>query len=136
MLQVPSFRTHRINLQQDDRLPEDSTASRNATRPEKKPVAPTANKTNKHHTEAARNRIQNKKEQRKLYSEAITNRKPLTKKEIRKTLEENSTKAETELQLVRTNLENDHKQAMEKMKEHLKMEEGVYVFVASLTLLI
>ena len=77
------------------------------------------------------------KEQRKLYSEALNNKKPPTKAEIHKTLEENNTKAETELQLVRTRLESDHKQAMERMEENLKkMEEGVYVFVASLTLLI
>ena len=76
-------------------------------------------------------------EQRKLYSEAVNNRKPPTKEEVRKTIEENSIKTETDLQLIKARFENNHKQALEEMEKHLKkMEEGVYVFVASLTLLI
>ena len=118
---------------------ENNTASKSVTKPEKKPAAPNASKTALHHTEAARNQREKKKNRGSSTQKHSTTRNLQQKAEIHKTLpvEENNTKAETELQLVRTRLESDHKQAMERMEENLKkMEEGVYVFVASLTLLI
>lgn len=74
-------------------------------------------------------------QRKRLYSQAVDNKKPVTKAEITKSLEETIEKTGNEIRITKTRIETDYKQIIQRMEDNIKqLEENTYVFVASITL--
>ena len=115
---------------------------KNCEKPKEESKCPNCNEGHPASYKGCATRKEEVTQQKKLYSQALEAKKPVTKAEVTKSLEETTKtlevtieKAESEIQLARARIETDYKETIRQMENQLKkLEEGTYIFVATISL--